>query len=327
MPTPHFPLTLWNTILLSTTVLILSYILNANPGQLTNLTTLLRSNPPPNMTTIPPFPTSPSTSTNNPHPTPYPQLHLFGDSITQASTLGLHAPLSALYLRRLDVLNRGFSGYNTRHALPLLPLLFPPIPPAPTKPDRPRIIGLTIFFGANDAVHPQGAQHVPLDEYASNLHQIINWPGTRLHGTKVLLLTAPPVDEWQLPDGSRTAERTKRYADAARAVGGREEAVVVVDVWRVFMRRAGWVEDGDSDGAGKEEEGRREGGFLPGDKRRERNEVLGRLLSDGLHFTEEGYRVLYEELVRVIQTEARELDPQEVPIVHPDWKVVMGVEA
>jgi hypothetical protein len=51
---------------------------------------------------------------------------LLGDSLTQhAFTRGGWGQLMGdLYVRRADVLNRGYSGYNTRWALQLLPYIF-----------------------------------------------------------------------------------------------------------------------------------------------------------------------------------------------------------
>jgi len=48
---------------------------------------------------------------------------LFGDSLTQMSWNpelgGIGARVADLYARKLDVLNRGYSGYNTDWALPV----------------------------------------------------------------------------------------------------------------------------------------------------------------------------------------------------------------
>ena len=48
----------------------------------------------------------------------------FGDVGTGVA-VGWAGHLATLYARRCDVLNRGFSGYNSRHVLELLPTLFP----------------------------------------------------------------------------------------------------------------------------------------------------------------------------------------------------------
>ncbi len=54
-----------------------------------------------------------------------PKFILFGDSITQRGfDNGWVASLANHYIRKADVFNRGFSGYNTRWAKHLLPTVF-----------------------------------------------------------------------------------------------------------------------------------------------------------------------------------------------------------
>ena len=52
----------------------------------------------------------------------------------------------------------------------LLDEIFPEPVPESTSVDN--IAFITVFFGANDAVAPGEPQHVPLDEYKSNLIKI-----------------------------------------------------------------------------------------------------------------------------------------------------------
>ncbi|XP_042033893.1 GDSL esterase/lipase At5g62930-like isoform X1 [Salvia splendens] len=56
-----------------------------------------------------------------------PQIVLFGDSITQQSfrSGGWGASVADTYSRKVDVVLRGYGGYNTRWALFLLNHLFP----------------------------------------------------------------------------------------------------------------------------------------------------------------------------------------------------------
>ena len=53
----------------------------------------------------------------------YPQWLLFGDSITQHSFMpgGLGQSLADAYQRRLDIVNRGYGGYNTEWGLHVAP--------------------------------------------------------------------------------------------------------------------------------------------------------------------------------------------------------------
>lgn len=86
-------------------------------------------------------------------------------------------------------------------------------------------------------------------------------------------MTPPPVDEYQLEennlvkelkDPDRTAEHTKKYADACREVG-EGLGVAVLDVWSIFMAKTGW----------------KAGEPLVGSKEVARNKVLDGLLVDG----------------------------------------------
>jgi isoamyl acetate esterase len=99
-------------------------------------------------------------------------------------------------------------------------------------------------------------------------------PSVVAHDPPILLVTPPPVNEYQLTirdalkgytAPQRTAANTKRYADACRKVG-EELNLPVVDLWQAFMSRAGW----------------KEGDPLTGSRDVERSEVLESLLMDGL---------------------------------------------
>jgi len=132
-----------------------------------------------------------------------------------------------------------------------------------------------IFFGANDACLPgiSTGQHVPIDRYVQNLKELIEHPTVREQKPRLILVTPPPVDEYKLEESGpgsdssevqRTAEHTKKYADACRKLGA-DLDMVVVDLWSIFMTRAGW----------------KHGQPLAGSKSVERSKTLGVLLSDG----------------------------------------------
>ncbi|KAK9602658.1 hypothetical protein V6Z96_004229 [Aspergillus fumigatus] len=179
---------------------------------------------------------------------PYDQFILFGDSITQMSSdqsmgFGFQPALQDAYHRRLDVINRGFGGYSTAHAVKVFPKFFP-------KPETATVRFMTIFFGANDAAVPGHYQHVPVETYKENLKKIIQHPATVAQNPRILILTPPPVNEYQLeefdiakntPHPSRTVKQTKLYAEAAREVAA-SLGVAVVDLWTTFMTAAGWKE-------------------------------------------------------------------------------------
>lgn len=131
----------------------------------------------------------------------------------------------------------------------------------------------TLFFGANDAVLPGGKQHIPLEEYKKNLKAIIQHPAIKAQNLTLLLMTPPPINEYQTQitdkgHGHDTLQRkaatTKMYADACRSVGV-ELGITVVDIWRAFMTSVGW-EDGKP---------------LDGSKDVPNNPALENLFSDG----------------------------------------------
>ncbi|KIW62759.1 hypothetical protein PV04_10894 [Phialophora macrospora] len=263
------------------------------------------SHSPARSSSSPLHPTSPTAG----HPTNYPQFVLLGDSITQLSSLALTARLSEWYSRRLDVINRGFSGYTAPMGFEVLQQFFPTDSvPSPTVP---RVQLMTIFFGANDACVPGHPQHVPLQRYMSSLKDIIHHQGLRRHDTQVILITPPPVDEYQLGSPDRTAEHTAKYARAAHQVG-QDCHLPVLDLWTIFMRKAGWTE-GSTDA-------------LAGSKDAPRSEVLADLLVDGLHFTATGYDLMFDELVKVIEQDLPGHAPERLPMVFPDWKDRLGVQ-
>ncbi|KAK2783968.1 hypothetical protein FQN53_008889 [Emmonsiellopsis sp. PD_33] len=207
----------------------------------------------------------------------YEQFILFGDSITQGSG-------------------------NQEKGFAFAPAL---------QQEKEKVRLMTVFFGANDAVLPGFHQHVPLNVYEDSLTKILTHPVVQAHGTKLLLLTPPPVNEYQFfthgPEPEpvslqRRAAQTKLYADAARRVG-QALNVPVVDIWTAFMTAVGWTE----------------GDPLAGSKEAAPNEKLEALLSDGLHFNPPGYRIMYEEVIKVIRECYPELAPEEVPMNFPPW--------
>ena len=97
---------------------------------------------------------------------------------------------------------------------------------------------------------------------------------------RIILITTPPINEYKLEehylakgvsDRSRTAEHTKKYADACKDIG-KELDVAVLDIWSIMMAKAGW----------------KEGELLVGSKKVERSKVLDELLVDGKSIAQGG---------------------------------------
>ncbi|KAL4878981.1 SGNH hydrolase-type esterase domain-containing protein [Aspergillus karnatakaensis] len=242
---------------------------------------------------------------------PYDQFILFGDSITQMSSnqeqgFGFQPALQDAYSRVLDVINRGFGGYTTAHAVKVFPKFFP-------SPERATVRFLTIWFGANDAslLESNNGQHVPLETYKKNLAWIIQHPATVAQQPRILLITPTPVNEYQIEDfdnskgnnyPTRTNAGAKAYAEAAREVGDALN-VPVVDLWGAFMGAVGW----------------REGEELVGSRKVPNDERFAGLFTDGLHLTAAGYRIVFDEIVKAIQTNWPDQAPGARPQVFPAW--------
>ncbi|KAJ3542816.1 hypothetical protein NM688_g5935 [Phlebia brevispora] len=228
---------------------------------------------------------------------------LLGDSLTQGASApyGFAQQLSYVYNRKLDVLNRGLSGYNTTWALPVFEQC---VAKRSDRAGLPTIRLLIIWFGANDGTLPGTLQHVPLPLFTENLTKMIHLvssPSSDYHSpeTKIILLTPPPVNTHQRAAdlATRTPPRpvdrdfnvTVQYAEAVRALG-KKEGVPVVDVHTRL-----W------EGCGKEEKN------------------LTKYLRDGLHVNEEAYRLIFEDIMATIKEYYPELDHEKLEMVFPHY--------
>ncbi|KAJ8616441.1 hypothetical protein MRB53_035813 [Persea americana] len=221
-----------------------------------------------------------------------PKIILFGDSITEESfgDGGWGAALANLFSRKADVVLRGYSGYNTRWALLAKETAFGTGGAEELAP-----VAVTVLLGANDACLPDRSSafhHVPPNEYKQNLHDIISFIKKRWPTTLVVLITPPPIDEdgrLRHPYGDnldglpeRTNEFAGSYAKACISVAG-ECGIPVVDLWSKMQQFPGW-----------------EKAFL----------------SDGLHLTPSGNRIVFEEVVAALTKEGISVDtlPVDLPL-------------
>ncbi|PON99114.1 Lipase [Trema orientale] len=222
-----------------------------------------------------------------------PKIYLFGDSITEESfgDGGWGASLAHHFSRTVDVVLRGYSGYNTRWALKVIEKVLPAADHGGAAP-----LAVTVFFGANDACLPDRCsafQHVPLDEYKPNLHSIVSFLKNRWPTTRILLITPPPIDEEgrlrhpYVENPSNQPERTNEaagaYARACVAVAG-ESGISVIDLWTKMQQFPDWEKS---------------------------------FLRDGLHLTPSGNRIVFEEVVRKLMEEGVSLEtlPVDLPLI------------
>jgi lysophospholipase L1-like esterase len=252
-----------------------------------------------------------STATTSTTFTTRAKILLFGDSITQQSfsalDCGWGAHLADRYQRRADVLNRGFSGYNTGWFLKL----------AATEYGKNDLFNhdnvqlVTIFFGANDASHPtwNARQHVPLLQYQSNLKEIVSL--TRLNfgpHVKIIMISPPPVchegrlryqkvqyKEKATGELERTLELSGQYAQGARQVA-EELNLPFLDLW-TMMQFSSSTEGGGDDEAKMVVERADWRSFL----------------SDGLHFSASGNKFVGESILHMIDQVLPDLSVQPCP--------------
>lgn len=231
---------------------------------------------------------------------------LFGDSITQYSsdqelTFALAPALQHLYQRKLDILVRGYSGYNTDQAVQFFDHIL----------EHERGIKLVvIFFGSNDSATNE--QHVPLDRYKTNVEKLAQQAVDR--GLKVIITGPAPHDELARREmfkdepgvNPRSSKLQRDYSDAACEVA-LKMGLPSINLWYAFAKDAGW-EPGyplpsTVEGEGKDNE-----------------TSVTKYLKDGLHFAGPGYKVWYDELVNVIAERHPELKEENLKTVMPLWR-------
>lgn len=266
---------------------------------------------------------------------------LFGDSITQFGTLTLQAYLQTQYIRRLDVVNRGLSGFTAPMGFRALQKFLP----TTGRGASTHIKLLTVFFGANDACLPGELQHVELQSYVDTLKAIIHYPLFQQQGdrkTHVVIITPPPYNEHQCPEApkgpfQRRAGATSQYAQAA-VQAGRAYGVHILDLWTIIMRRVGWNESMGRDCCckhlscnleSKTTLGKSEVQHIPGcihvsEISPNADYQLSDFLTDGLHLTKFGYDVLFWELMKLIRRDLPDCAPEKLPFVLPEWRTALA---
>ncbi|QBM88633.1 Lysophospholipase L1 [Metschnikowia aff. pulcherrima] len=230
---------------------------------------------------------------------------LFGDSITEYSSrqtgFALAPALQDLYARKLDIVTRGFSGYNTEQGKIVLREAL--------KADNAAsgVIKLMyIFMGTNDAAST--FQGVPISRYSENLSEMVDL--AKNYGIKVILV-GPGLHDQSLCSETRqekgepiqepfaSNEINRKYADAAMEVA-KAQKVPFLDLWTEFQKYGGWSTEvllaNEAD--------------------------LSELLTDGIHYTPRAYEVFYDALVETIVNSYPELAPLSLSMGLPYYRDV-----
>mmetsp|Transcript_5141 Transcript_5141/g.7604 ORF Transcript_5141/g.7604 Transcript_5141/m.7604 type:complete len:306 (+) Transcript_5141:34-951(+) len=269
-----------------------------------------------------------------------PTIILFGDSITEfafgqqvdddrgdgdgstgiSTTIGWSSLLASAYSRRADVLSRGFSGYNTKHAISVMPSIFGNTSDNADhddghtrnenhSPEVP-VLFYTVFFGANDASLPTARQHLPIEEYESNMRQIVNNirsspsnQSTDSNSTSnqqqqqdqppIILFTPPPVSAkaWDhyctvtspRPLSPRSNDNCREYGKVVQQIA-KDMDCAVVDTFSLL--------GGDQDDVDVDDE-----------------EYYAKYFVDGLHLNNEGNAIVYRGLMETLKEHHHELLP------------------
>ena len=237
---------------------------------------------------------------------------LFGDSLTERSfeVGGFGARMQHEFRRCVDVKARGYSGYNTDHAVSMLDQVFTSEEPSPVL--------VTVLFGSNDACDgksPAGAvQHVPVERYEKNLVRIAESVLRLKPSPRLLFITPPRVDDdaWAMDCSIRAAQpgsgfgtllagstsapnRTtalvKPYVEAMKRVA-HSISIPVVDLYDSLQSSIGGNVDSTA--------------FV-----------------DGLHFSEIGQRRVAELIINAVREHFPRLAAMasdSVKCDYPDWK-------
>ena len=184
----------------------------------------------------------------------WPAILLLGDSVTQRGfEIGGWASLLAdAYVRKADVLNRGFGGYNSQWLLDAMvqhaELLLP----------QSKMLFICVFLGANDAA--ANFQGVPVAQYEENLAKIVAvLRSTYGASTRVFLLGPPPVEEseWLLSmrqkgvdatTSNRRNEAVQPYVAAVKRVACSHSCTFVDSFEAISTNFVGHLADAFVDG-------------------------------------------------------------------------------
>jgi len=242
----------------------------------------------------------------------YDKFILFGDSITQFSNqivdgFALQPALQETYIRRFDILNRGFSGYNSEHAR----LILPKILESELNESKDNVKMMTIFFGTNDGfIDNNPIQPVELSRYKENIAYLVELAlknnvkpiviGPSLHDPNILAESSGGEVQTEVA----TCERYWHYAQGAKNVCQKYN-VPFIDLWEEFRNDGGWT---------KEQ-------LFSFRKDSPESQVgsLGSYLNDGIHFTPKAYKILHTAIMNTIEQHYPEFLPESLPYKLAYW--------
>jgi lysophospholipase L1-like esterase len=240
--------------------------------------------------------------------TDYNTFLMFGDSITEYAfnqfpgeskepQFCLGAGLQQAYARKLQILQRGFSGYTSRDAVPLAKSILKTEHDDVSETKKIKIA--YVFFGTNDArkngKSSENRQSIPLHDYIFNMRSIVE---EFLERNIPVIVIAPGLHSQELWDKNqpqdlitgdyRDNKTNKMYQDAL------VEAITDVPVIPLYDIMEKWLKTNSNN---------------PDD--------YSTLLSDGIHYKGTGYRILYDAIIDAIETYYNKASPSTLPYRFP----------
>ncbi|VEU23598.1 DEKNAAC104471 [Brettanomyces naardenensis] len=247
----------------------------------------------------------------------FPKFVLFGDSITQrafspyplqdviddgyttleedppVADFNLGLQLQRDYVRRMDVLNRGFTGYNSAQYR----LMIDKILAIEHDLSYSKIEVATLFLGTNDAAHapPDG---VPYDTFIENMTFIVEQILKR--GIKLIIIGPAHhySDLWNSLNPSDVAngilrdnDTNRKYSDGLRKLAT-EFQLPFIDLSSIFDHY---------------------------NKSHNDPEATKRLFFDGIHLNGQGYKIIYDCITQAIETHYPSYSPKNMPTRLPKW--------
>ncbi|KAJ3076951.1 Signal peptidase complex catalytic subunit S11C [Podochytrium sp. JEL0797] len=200
--------------------------------------------------------------------------------------------LSNEYSRKMDVRIRGFSGYNSVH----LSLAVGPILQEIRDPRRIKLV--TVLIGTNDFTVPEAYVHVGVETYKTKLLEILETVSALAPVAKIVVMTPPPLGAKR--GGNYWIENARIYRDAcSEVVTGLVESrkwkhVALLNLWDAFLPG------------------------LPYDDEAFDPAVGAHLFSDGLHFSAEGNRVVFDAAMETVRVNWPEVHSSRVGFKYPN---------
>jgi lysophospholipase L1-like esterase len=202
------------------------------------------------------------------------KLILLGDSNTQFSwgkASGWASDLADALQRKCDVINRGFSGYNSDKIRIILPRIFDEF-------NSESICGVVIMLGSNDSTKDTNKlQHVPLARFESNLNAMIEYlDKLGIDERKIVLITPPKIDDakWEATVSSRDHNEHSDHFDMLVSNYAACVKKVATEKRTLFLDFNNIMEECGDD--------------------------FKECLFDGLHLSDKGSELLFENLMPIV---------------------------